>query len=85
MEWRRHCPLFPRVLFVLDGTGPAGIDTRIRALHAAARDLAPSGFRRDVSLAAPRVDLLRDGPSAAVWRPVRDPDRRVSWSGPQYP
>ncbi|WP_329344933.1 replication-relaxation family protein [Streptomyces sp. NBC_01352] len=43
-EWRQHYPLFPRVLFVLDGTGPAEIDTRIRALHAAARDLAPSGF-----------------------------------------
>ncbi|MFI5681904.1 replication-relaxation family protein [Streptomyces cellulosae] len=53
-EWRRHHPLFPRVLFVLDGTGPAGIETRIRALHAAARDLAPSDFRHTVHvLAAP--------------------------------
>ncbi|MFI5474568.1 replication-relaxation family protein [Streptomyces cacaoi] len=34
-EWRRHYPLFPRLLFVLDGTGPAGINTRVRALHAA--------------------------------------------------
>lgn len=75
-EWRRRYPLFPRVLFVLDGTGPAGNDTRIRALHAAARDLAPSGFLRDVTvLAAPLVDLLRDGPAAPVWRPVHDPDR----------
>ncbi|MFI5681749.1 hypothetical protein [Streptomyces cellulosae] len=74
------------MLFVLDGTGPAGIDTRIRALHAAARGLALSGFLHDVPvLAAPLVDLLRDGPSAPVWRPVDAPDRRVSWSGPRHP
>ncbi|WP_308406579.1 replication-relaxation family protein [Streptomyces sp. AC555_RSS877] len=79
-EWRRHYPLFPRVLFVLDGTGPAGTETRIRALHTAARDLAPSGFRHTVPvLAAPLVDLLHNGPSAPVWRPVQDPDQRVSW------
>ncbi|MFI5679982.1 replication-relaxation family protein [Streptomyces cellulosae] len=79
-EWRRHYPLFPRVLFVLDGTGPTGIETRISALHAAARDLTPSGFLRDVTvLAAPLVDLLRDGPAAPVWRPVQTPDRRVGW------
>ena len=35
-EWRRRYPLFPRVLFVLvvlfvlDGTGPAGVENRIR-------------------------------------------------------
>ncbi|MFI5681581.1 hypothetical protein [Streptomyces cellulosae] len=65
-EWRRHYPLFPRVLFVLDGTGPAGIDSRIRALHAAARDLAPSGCLRDaIVLAAPLVDLLPRRPRSA--------------------
>jgi hypothetical protein len=85
-QWRRHYPLFPRVLFVLDGTGPAGIATRIKALHAAARDLAPYGFRRDVIvLAAPLADLLRDGPAAPVWRPVDQPDQRVAWSSPQHP
>ncbi|WP_405925865.1 replication-relaxation family protein [Streptomyces sp. NBC_00035] len=39
-EWRRRYPLFPRVLFVLDGTGPVGVTTRIRALRAAAQDPA---------------------------------------------
>lgn len=85
-EWRRRYPLFPRVLFVLDGTGPTGIATRIRALHAAARDLPPSGFRHTVPvLAAPLVDLLRDGPAAPVWRPVHDPDQSVSWNSPRHP
>ncbi|MER5924959.1 replication-relaxation family protein [Streptomyces mirabilis] len=32
-EWRRRYPLFPRVLFVLDGTGPAGVENRISALR----------------------------------------------------
>jgi hypothetical protein len=54
--------LFPRVLFILDGTGPTGIDTRIRALHAAARDLAPSDFRRDVHV----LDALLSGPGTVL-------------------
>lgn len=79
-SWRRRYPLFPRLLFVLDGTGPAGIEHRVQALHAAARDTALAGFLREVAvLAAPIVDLLRDGPSAPVWRPVQAPDRHVSW------
>jgi hypothetical protein len=80
-DWRRRYPLFPRLLFILDGTGPAGIENRISALHAAARDLSPYDFLRDVPiLAAPLTDLLQHGPSAPVWRPVRDPDQRVPWT-----
>jgi hypothetical protein len=67
-----------RVLFVLDGTGAAGADNRIRALRAGTGQLAPSRFLHDVPfLAAPLADLLRHGPSAPVWRPVHDPDRPV--------
>ncbi|MEU9158103.1 replication-relaxation family protein [Streptomyces sp. NPDC048417] len=80
-EWRRRYPLFPRVLFVLDGTGPAGVDNRISALRAGARLLAPSRFLYDVPvLATPLADLLHHGPSAPVWRPVHDPDQRVPWT-----
>ncbi|MEU9272722.1 replication-relaxation family protein [Streptomyces sp. NPDC048251] len=79
-EWRRHYPLFPRLLFVLDGTGPAGIDNRVRALHAADVDPSVALFLREaIVLAAPMTDLLQHGPAAAVWRPVRDPERRVGW------
>ncbi|MGA5508956.1 replication-relaxation family protein [Streptomyces umbrinus] len=79
-DWRRRYPLFPRLLFVLDGTGPTGAKTRIRALRAAARELAPFGFLHDVPvLAAQLSDLLRDGPSAPVWRPVQDPAQQVAW------
>ncbi|MER6561030.1 hypothetical protein ABT300_25525 [Streptomyces sp. NPDC001027] len=78
-EWRRRYPLFPRVLFVLDGTGPAGAENRIRALHAAVGLLAR--FPYDVPvLAAPLADLLQHGPCAPVWRPVHDPGQRVSWT-----
>ncbi|MFI2207143.1 hypothetical protein ACH47Z_41975 [Streptomyces sp. NPDC020192] len=81
-EWRRRYPLFPRVLFVLDGTGPTGIENRIHALRAGAGLLAPSRFLYDVPvLAAPLADLLHHGPSAPVWRPVHEPDLRVPWTG----
>ncbi|MEU5599737.1 replication-relaxation family protein [Streptomyces sp. NPDC020298] len=80
-DWRRRYPLFPRLLFVLDGTGPTGIETRIRALRAAASEPALSSFLHHVPvLATPLVDLLRNGPSAPVWRPIHDPDQRVPWS-----
>ncbi|MFD5574906.1 hypothetical protein [Streptomyces cadmiisoli] len=79
-DWRRRYPVFPRLLFVLDGTGPAGIDNRITALHAAVQQPALAGLVRDVPvLAAPLVDLLRDGPAAAVWRPAHNPDQHVTW------
>ncbi|TQJ37676.1 replication-relaxation family protein, partial [Streptomyces sp. SLBN-115] len=79
-EWRRHYPLFPRLLFILDATGPAGIDNRLRALHAADVDPSVALFLREVIvLAAPMTELLQHGPAAAVWRPVRDPERRVGW------
>ncbi|SOF02144.1 Replication-relaxation [Streptomyces sp. OV198] len=85
-DWRRHYPLFPRPLFVLDGTGPAGVENRVTALCAAARQVAPSRFLHDVPiLAAPLADLHHHGPSAPVWRPAHDPDQRVRWtvSGPR--
>ncbi|MGX1541864.1 replication-relaxation family protein [Streptomyces adustus] len=80
-DWRRRYPLFPRLLFVLDATGPAGIDNRIRALHAAAKALEAGSLLHDVPvLAAPMTDLLQHGPSAPFWRPVQDPAQRVGWT-----
>ncbi|NNN34426.1 replication-relaxation family protein [Streptomyces sp. S3(2020)] len=79
-NWRRRYPLFPRLLFVLDGTGPAGINNRIHALQATARKLVPAPFTQQVRiLMAPLTDLLRDGPSAPVWHTVHDPDHTISW------
>ncbi|MFF1597828.1 hypothetical protein ACFVYV_10070 [Streptomyces mirabilis] len=51
------------------------------ALCAAARQLAPSRFLQDVPIiAASLADLLHRGPSAPVWRPVREPDQRFRWT-----
>lgn len=81
-EWRRRYPFFPRILFVLDGTGSTGVENRIRALRAGAGLLAASGFVYDVPVfAASLGDLVHHGPSAPVRRPVRDPDQRVHWTG----
>ncbi|EFL37211.1 conserved hypothetical protein [Streptomyces griseoflavus Tu4000] len=84
--WRQRYPLFPRLLFILDSTGPTGVETRISALRTAARghELAP--FLRDVPiLAAPLTDLLHHGPTAPVWRPVHHPDHRVDWIHTRHP
>ncbi|WP_328876793.1 replication-relaxation family protein [Streptomyces sp. NBC_00299] len=79
-EWRRRYPVFPRLLFVLDGTGPVGVDNRVSALKAGT-GLARGDFLRDVPiLTASLTDLLQNGPSAPVWRPVTDPSQRVSWT-----
>ncbi|MFI8194870.1 replication-relaxation family protein [Streptomyces sp. NPDC085946] len=79
-EWRRHYPLFPRLLFILDGTGPTGVENRTHALYTAAGQLAPDALLGVPVLAAALTDLLRDGPCAPVWRPVQDPDQRIAWS-----
>lgn len=81
-EWRRHYPLFPRLLFVLDGTGPAGIDNRVRALHAADVDLAVALLLREVTvLAAPMTDLLqRTGPPRRCGAPYET--RSTGSAGP---
>jgi hypothetical protein len=79
-NWRRRYPLFPRLLFVLDGTGPTGVTTRLQALNAAARQPELAVFLREVPvLAATLTDLLRHGPSAPVWHPVTHPGHRVDW------
>ncbi|WP_327187432.1 replication-relaxation family protein [Streptomyces sp. NBC_01334] len=81
-EWRWHHPLFPRLLFVLDDTGPAGVDSRVRALHAADVDLAVALLLREVTvLVASMTDLLQHGPAAAVWHP----ERRVGGMDPLVP
>ncbi|MEU8868289.1 hypothetical protein [Streptomyces umbrinus] len=77
-DWRRRYLLFPRLLFVLDGTGPTGAKTRIRALRTAARDLEPFSFLHDVPVpAAPLTDLLRDGPPHPSGAPYRTPPNRT--------
>ncbi|WP_411092751.1 replication-relaxation family protein [Streptomyces sp. 049-1] len=85
-SWRRRYPLFPRLLFILDGTGPVGIHTRLTALRAAARQPALAALLRDVPvLAAPMTDLLLHGPAAPIWHPVTATDQRVGWMHTRHP
>lgn len=73
-SWRQRYPLFPRLLFVLDGTGPAGIHTRLTALEAAARQSPLAVFLRDVPvLSAPMTALLRHGPGRTRLAPRHRP------------
>ncbi|MGW1365324.1 replication-relaxation family protein [Streptomyces chartreusis] len=78
--WRQRYPAFPRLLFVLDGTGPVSVDHRIRALKAGA-GLAGRDFLRDVPLlATPLRDLLENGPSAPIWRPLTGLKQHAAWT-----
>jgi hypothetical protein len=79
-ERRPHRPPLPRLLFVLDGTGAAGVENRIIALESALLHLGPAALPGVPVLAATLADILRDGPSAPIWRPVRNPDQRVPWT-----
>ncbi|MFJ5780233.1 hypothetical protein [Streptomyces sp. NPDC093094] len=64
--WRRRYPHFPRLLFILDGTGSAGVENRISALHAT-RNLNVADFLREVqAMPTAMTDLLQHGPSAPV-------------------
>ncbi|MBT3155396.1 hypothetical protein HTV45_31900 [Streptomyces sp. CHD11] len=84
--WRQRYPLFPRLLFILDGTGPAGIHARISALRAATRAHDLAAFLREVPvLATPMTDLLLHGPTAPIWRPVQNPDQQVDWMHTRHP
>ncbi|MFJ9729212.1 replication-relaxation family protein [Streptomyces sp. NPDC101209] len=79
-DWRRRYARFPRLLFVLDGTGPAGVEARMNALHASARFTELHELLSSTPvLVAALPEILRDGPSAPVWRPIQDVEQRVSW------
>ncbi|MEU5894320.1 hypothetical protein ABZ835_47205 [Streptomyces sp. NPDC047461] len=79
-DWRRRYPLFPRLLFVLDGTGPVGVDNRVNALRSGS-ELTGADFLAALPiLVAPLTDILRDGPSAPIWRPVTTPTEQVTWT-----
>ncbi|MFE2944906.1 replication-relaxation family protein [Streptomyces sp. NPDC059255] len=79
-DWLRRYPHFPRVLFVLDGTGPAGVENRISALHAGSQtaDVIPLYLRRPPPWLDPgrqRVRADRSGSGvgcAACSSPVTD-------------
>ncbi|NMI55687.1 MULTISPECIES: replication-relaxation family protein [unclassified Streptomyces] len=58
-DWRRHYPLFPRLLFVLDGTGPAG---------APARWLSPVAVGACSALSGRAGGTARSSRRSAPWR-----------------
>ncbi|NGO75212.1 hypothetical protein G6045_05875 [Streptomyces sp. YC504] len=71
-SWRHQYPLFPRLLFVLDGTGKAGVENRISALNAAAHSLG-SFLSLVPVLATSLTDLITHSPTAPIWRPIHTP------------
>ncbi|GLP67359.1 hypothetical protein TUSST3_39810 [Streptomyces sp. TUS-ST3] len=85
-SWRRRYRLFPRLLFVLGGTGLASISTRMNALSAVSEFSDLSGLLATTPvLVTSMTEILRDGPSAPVWQPVQDLSQRLSWMGAYRP
>ncbi len=78
--WRAFYRTFPRVQIVLADRPRRTLERRMRMLLALAR--ATPELRRDRTVGASITfleDLMHHGPFAAIWRPVNDPSRAVSW------
>lgn len=80
--WETRYPVFPTVLLVLDGAGRERLERRRRAvllLCAEDHDLQRTPA---VEVSACLLEDLRiQGPFAAIWRTLADPDRPVDWLG----
>lgn len=81
LAWQRFYPRFPRLLFVLTGTGKDGLRLRINDLRAmAAGHPLVTQMAGQVKLGAAVLEEIEaQGPSAAVWTPLAGPAERCSW------
>ncbi|AUY53681.1 hypothetical protein EH183_38110 [Streptomyces sp. CB01881] len=73
--WERRHPAFPRLLFVLTGTGQAGFAHRANALEIAARTPYVARMLRTVPAGVAKLeDLEADSAGADLWWPIADLD-----------
>ncbi len=79
--WERRYPVFPRLLFVLTGTGQAGFANRATDLETTARTPYVARMLRTVAAGVAKLeDLEADGPGADLWWPLSDLDEGpVPW------
>jgi hypothetical protein len=81
-HWSRRYPVFPNVFVVLAGRPRPNLERRRKTLLALCRadaDLAQSPELQVFVCLLP--DLERDGPAAAIFRTVAEPNRPVDWLG----
>ncbi|WP_331742493.1 replication-relaxation family protein [Kitasatospora sp. NBC_00039] len=73
--WERRYTRFPRLLFVLTGTGQTGFHNRVGQLQLHAGDRHVAKMPATVPAAAASLaDLEEHGPGGAVWYPLTDHD-----------
>ncbi|WP_329485014.1 hypothetical protein OG618_00180 [Kitasatospora sp. NBC_01246] len=78
--WERRYPVFPRLLFVLTGTGQTGFANRATDLETAARTPYVARMLRTVAAGVAKPeDLEADGPGADNWWPLSDLDDGPPW------
>ncbi|MGW4652310.1 replication-relaxation family protein [Kitasatospora sp. NPDC004289] len=71
--WERRYVRFPRLLFVLTGTGRTGFDNRLGGLRMHAQERHITKMLKVVPAAAASLeDLQRYGPNGDVWYPLAD-------------
>lgn len=68
--WERRYVRFPRLLFVLTGTGRTGFDNRVGGLRTHAQERHVAKMLQAVPAAAGLEDLQRYGPNGKVWYPL---------------
>ncbi|MGK4586125.1 replication-relaxation family protein [Kitasatospora sp. HPMI-4] len=73
--WERRYTRFPRLLFVLTGTGETGFFNRVNQLQLHAHDRHIAKMLATVPAGAARLeDLETEGYDGQVWWPLNDPD-----------
>ncbi|MFJ7910659.1 hypothetical protein [Kitasatospora sp. NPDC096204] len=73
--WERRYIRFPRLLFVLTGTGDTGFFNRVDQLQHHARDRHVAKMLRTVPAGVARLeDLENNSYEGEVWWPLSDPD-----------
>ncbi|WP_380286488.1 replication-relaxation family protein [Kitasatospora purpeofusca] len=71
--WQRRYVRFPRLLFVLTGTGQVGFDNRVDELQVHAEDRHVAKMLTAVPAAAASLEALQQyGPTGAAWYPLAD-------------
>ncbi len=82
--WQYYYPSFPKLLFILTGTGPAAQAQRIRDMQILAKNspLVARMFQAQVRAGAVSLkDIEEQGPSAPIWTSLTDQSRPAcSWT-----
>ena len=83
-DWRAHYPSFPAVHVLLAGGSRAALERRLARVASLAGDDPELAEAPAVSISfALLAELVEHGPFASIFVELSDPERPVSWLGPE--